>query len=154
MRKFFYKYWWFYYVLLFILIGWLIYSLMWKPLCEENIVYIHEKIEVAPEVNDPINIVVCNTEVKSGGQGRTTTTHELGRKAGQVYIEYDMDNIPDKMEVFYNGQLVATTRELVSNQGSLNFYYSAKPNEPNQCKVEMSAPEEGTAWQYRLNCPQ
>lgn len=158
MSKFFYKYWWFYYLLLFILIGWFIYSLYWEPSCKETTVYIREKKEVRNDEivkeKEKVKIVACNSEVKSGGQGMTKTTHSLGSSSGRIYVEYDMKKIPDKMEVFYDGKIVATTEDFVSYEGNLSFYYSANPNNPSICTIVISAPNEKTAWAYRLNCPQ
>jgi hypothetical protein len=92
--------------------------------------------------------------VKSGGKGETITIHELGNRSGIVNIQYDMENIPDKMDVYYNGNLVTTTRTLVSYNGFLSFKYNALNGNPTKCKVVLSAPEDGTSWQYLLNCPE
>lgn len=61
----------------------------------------------------------CNTETQSGGYGTTITTHFLGIDAGTVYINYDMYSIPDRMEVMYNGVVVAATSGNVSYTGIL-----------------------------------
>lgn len=148
MSRFFYRYWWLFYVLLFILIGWLIFSLLWQPYCGEPPEYGDDKIEEGSDKR-----VDCDSQVKSGGQGTIKITHELGERPGRALIQYDMHNVPDKMEVFYDGKLLVSTRGLTSYQGQLSFYYRAKPNNPKHCTVVISAPEEGTVWEYILHCP-
>jgi len=97
--------------------------------------------------------VPCNEEVKSGGQGVTNTVHPLGPTPGLITIGYDMLSIPDKLSVTYNGRVVATTSSLVSGKGMLRWYYYPQPGAPQFCTVNVSAPEDGTVWQYSLGCP-
>lgn len=168
MNSFFTKNWWLFYFLLFLMIGWLVYAILWQPKCE--LIYQesnggNDQVEqLQRELEDCINNennqnkssskVNCNAEVKSGGQGETTTTHELGSQKGNVVILYDMDNVPDQMNVFYNNKLVASTKRLVSNEGSLSFNYNPGKGDPTFCIVELSAPQEGTLWEYLLKCPE
>lgn len=102
----------------------------------------------------PPNTKPCDTdEAMQGGKGRTERNHNLGDQAGTVTINYDMVNIPDKIEVYYDGQLVAGTSGYVSNSGSISFYYPADPTKPKYCKVILTAPNDGTAWSYHIGCP-
>jgi hypothetical protein len=152
MREFFYKNWWLYYLILFLLIGWLIYSLLWYPICVNSFSSSNNGDQIT--TLDSSQNIMCNSQVKSGGKGETITIHELGNRSGIVNIQYDMENIPDKMDVYYNGNLVTTTRTLVSYNGFLSFKYNALNGNPTKCKVVLSAPEDGTSWQYLLNCPE
>lgn len=160
MNTFFYKNWWLYYLLLFLFIGWFIYSLMWHPHCGQTVEYPSCPEIECPEVLPPTTKeptsphIQCNNNVESGGQGTTTTIHDLGTKSGIVRIFYDMNNIPDQMDVHYDGQLVATTRNMVSHRGELTFNYQYQSNKPTYCKVTLSAPQSGTIWEYLLNCPE
>jgi hypothetical protein len=88
-----------------------------------------------------------------GEQGQTETKHSLGNKSGIVNISYDMYDRSDKMDVYYDGQLVATTSRLVSRDGNLTFKYNAQKGKPDYCVVVMTAPLEGTAWTYTVHCP-
>lgn len=58
----------------------------------------------------------CGQVTASGGQGTTKTRHALGPDAGTVGIIYDMFSIPDRLDGFYKGTLVASTGGLVSGQ--------------------------------------
>ena len=116
-----------------------------------------------PPVEDPVGTKPCDTEPKSGGAGVTRNTHHLGDEPGVVTITYDMNSQPDKLEVFYEGSLVASTRRIRGNQdgfvggdntatccGSLSFNYV--PNRERYCTVVVSGPY-GTSWKYNLSCP-
>ncbi len=95
----------------------------------------------------------CGQSTASGGQGTTKTRHALGRYAGTVSITYDMFSVPDRLDCFYRGVLVATTGGLVSGPGTLTWDYAPGSTDPPWCLVVMSAPNAGTAWTYTLACP-
>lgn len=88
-----------------------------------------------------------------GGQGQDETKYALGSKSGIVNISYDMVDEPDKMDVYYDGKLVATTSRLVSKTGALTFRYNAQIGKPEYCIVIMTAPRDGTHWYYTVHCP-
>jgi hypothetical protein len=58
----------------------------------------------------------CDVEKVSGGEGITSTLHDMGSNPGVVKIEYETYTVPDRIDVFYNGVWVAGTG---SNPGSL-----------------------------------
>jgi hypothetical protein len=172
------KYWWFFYVLLFILVGILILTLMkgcesekellgsrfdsthnkldslaWAIECGCNDVeYIRDTTIIQDTVVATRN---CDEEVRNGGQGRRQEfTHNLGNNPGTVKIVFDMYQIPDKMDVYYNDNLVASTNNYTSGYGGLEFYYPGPNAGPNYCKVVMMAPNNGTSWSYILGCPE
>ena len=156
-KKFWYRNWWLYYLLFFLLLGLLIYALLWTPRCEgaytpPTASQISEPQE--PQEPSPVEVVECNATVESGGQGRTVTRHALGSKAGRVVVEYEMYQRPDKLTIIYNGKVVATTGDVVSGYGSMGWDYPAQAGAPQECEVEVYAPEEDTKWDYQLNCPQ
>ena len=157
-KRFWYRNWWLYYLLFFLLLGVLIYALLWQPHCRAS----YSQEIPAPETPEPPKepqpsapeVVECNATVESGGQGRTVTRHALGSKAGRVVVEYEMYQRPDKLTVIYNGKVVATTGDVVSGYGSIGWDYPAQAGSPQECEVEVYAPEEDTKWDYQLNCPQ
>jgi len=102
-------------------------------------------------LNFAVNSAGCNVLIASGGQGTTFYSHTLGSTAGVVTVNYDFYPIPDRMDIYYNNVIVATTGGLVSGQGSLAFDYPATG--PSVCIIKMYAPLYGTAWQYKANCP-
>jgi hypothetical protein len=95
----------------------------------------------------------CGTATASGGQGVTKTRHGFGDQAGTVRIAYQMYTVPDRLDCYYRGVLVATTGGLVSGSGELNWHYDPQDGDPSWCLVVMSAPNDGTAWTYTLHCP-
>jgi len=95
----------------------------------------------------------CGQVTASGGQGVTRTRHALGLSPGLVRIAYDMYGIPDRLDCFYKGVLVASTGGLVSGTGTLQWNYAPASSDPAWCMVVMSAPNSGTAWVYTINCP-
>lgn len=95
----------------------------------------------------------CGQVTTSGGQGTTRTRHGLGPTPGLVSIAYQMYSVPDRLDCFYKGILVATTGGLVSGAGTLIWAYNPGHGEPHWCLVIVSAPQSGTAWTYTITCP-
>lgn len=58
----------------------------------------------------------CDVQRVSGGEGITSTLHNMGDMAGAVKIEYETYTVPDRIDVFYRGVWVAGTG---SNPGPL-----------------------------------
>jgi len=95
----------------------------------------------------------CNVQSGSGGVGTSFTTQLLGTTAGRVDIAYEMYGIPDQMDVYYNGVLVASTGGLVSGGSILTFNYNPPAGGPYFCTIRMYAPNNGTAWDFIAYCP-
>ncbi len=108
--------------------------------------------ECAPCVLDARPPQPCGATTASGGPGVTRTRHGLGPNAGIVQIDYEMFSIPDRLDCYYQGVLVATTGGPVSNAGTLTWSYAPGPGDPQWCLVIMTGPQ-GTAWTYSLHCP-
>lgn len=96
----------------------------------------------------------CGEATESGGSVTTRTRHALGVFPGTVSIAYEMFEIPDRLDCYYQGVLVATTGGLVSGAGTLHWAYAPQSGAPTWCLVVVSAPEDGTAWIYTVTCPQ
>lgn len=87
-----------------------------------------------------------------GGAGVHEMIHDFGSEPGQAVVEYQMWNIGDKMEVFYNGQLVATTGDFVSGTGSLTWNH--QPSGGNTLvTIRVISSSDDTSWVYLINCP-
>jgi hypothetical protein len=95
----------------------------------------------------------CGQVTASGGQGVTRTRHALGMTPGLVRITYDRYSIPDRLDCYYQGALVATTGGLVSGSGELSWTYEAQLVASTWCLIVVSAPQSGTGWTYLMNCP-
>jgi hypothetical protein len=120
--------------------------------CGDKGVNIPDTISTAPV--GPPNTSACNQLVKSGGQGLTSTEVYLGSTPGRVVINYNMYDIPDQIDIYYGGKLVHSTNRLVNNIGSLTWDFPADPSIGYSCVVVVHAPNNGTAWDYTVSCPQ
>jgi len=152
--SFFHRNWWLFYTALFLLIGLLVYAILWNP--NNKITVLEQQLKdcnTAGLIGTSENIVNCDARVQSGGQGNTQTQHLLGKKPGKIVLQYDMKTIPDEIEVFYDGQLVLSTNGLVSGTGQLEWGYKGESGKPDYCIVKISAPTPDTAWEYIVNCP-
>jgi hypothetical protein len=100
----------------------------------------------------PPGMLPCNVETASGGAGVTRNKHYVGNKPGLVTIRYNMKMIPDQMNVYYRGQLVASTNRPTSFFGGLSFNFQPVDGDYS-VMVEVVGPHRGTEWSYRLDCP-
>ncbi|GGH20423.1 hypothetical protein FAZ19_09875 [Sphingobacterium alkalisoli] len=161
MNTFFYKTWWLYYLLFFLLLGVLIYALLWQPVKRSHVQVLTKQLEdcrqaatiAATKPTLPITTVNCNAKVNSGGQGFTRTKHVLGNNSGTVILQYDTQLVPDELKLIYEDKVVAVTDGMVSGQGELKWHYDVDSGKPNYCYVEVSAPNDNTVWEYIVNCP-
>jgi hypothetical protein len=109
-------------------------------------------------------LVPCNTATKSGGDGITETAHSLGQHSGTVTINYNMKDVPDKLEVFYENKRVCSTFDIKRNNkgyvggknsagccNSISFYYPSIGD--NFCTVIITGGGSTTEWFYTLRCP-
>jgi len=119
-------------------------------------------------INDPRKcknkLKACDEYTKPGGEGIKKTKHALGKNSGLVTISYNMDEQPDKLEVFYEGKRVCSTLDIPGNDngfvgggnsagssGTLTFCY--RPNNDRHCTIKVTGPTSGTTWRYTLHCP-
>ena len=173
MRNFFYKYWGLYYIIFFLLLGLLIYALLWTPdfsRFTKTINDMNNQLKdcrnIVPQPIDTTKVVIdttttridntinCDATVKSGGTGETITQHDLGKNSGTIVIDYNMRSLPDEINVYYDNKLVASSNGLVSGNNTLQFRYIAVAGKPTFCIVKITAPDNNTEWSYLLNCPQ
>ena len=95
----------------------------------------------------------CNTVTESGGQGAFSRSYSIG--AGTVFsFSYDAYTIPDAFTVFTlnrtSGQWAQafSTGGLVSGRGNQNLSTGGSP----YAAVTVTAPNQGTAWEFTLGC--
>jgi len=88
----------------------------------------------------------------------------LGTLSGRVIIKYDMKNMPDKLEVFYEKKRIASTFQVHGNvdgfvggdnpsgaDGTLIFDYAHHID--GFIEIVVTAPGAGTSWNYHVSCP-
>jgi hypothetical protein len=108
---------------------------------------------MAPMAADsPIGVVaaMCDTTQQSGGQGTTRLSIDMMATSGTFPVDYEMYQIPDQLEVFYEGNVIYTTGGLVSGASSASVTFSGSTA---VVEVVISAPEEGTLWDVFIGCP-
>jgi hypothetical protein len=120
------------------------------------------------EVTEPEE---CSGTVQ-GESGLTITTHQLPNKAGKVAINYTTYSIPDRIDVFYDGQWVGGTGTAPANgippasncydgtagyvgkTGVIEFNYSPQSGKPTTFEVyAYGCFGADTAWMYSITCP-
>lgn len=89
----------------------------------------------------------CQTLTQSGGQGTFSYASDVGSASGTVSFSYNAYSIPDAFTVTNADQTVFTTNGLVSGTGGNSFPISA-----STVFVTVSAPNNGTAWDFVLGC--
>jgi hypothetical protein len=96
----------------------------------------------------------CGAATEAGGAGVTRTRHQMGRTSGTVTLTYQMQTIPDQLDVYdASGNLLATTGGPVSGAGVLTFAWSAPTGiELPWVLVVVTGPS-GTVWSYTIGCP-
>ena len=170
------RYYWFVWMLFLLSLGLLIWCLkkpIEKPVCNAS-----TQLELIQRLEDQLQhccvcqrenqsnaaLLPCNQEQTSGGEGVTERHHGLGNSPGTVTVSFDMKNQPDKIEIFYEGRLLASSNSIPGNDNgfvggwnragccnSLSFYYPAREK---FCIVRITGPEKNTQWDYTLGCPQ
>ncbi|GAD85404.1 hypothetical protein [Nocardia asteroides] len=97
----------------------------------------------------------CNTSTKSGGEGVTTTSHQLGVAGPTSFVlSYETLNIPDRIQVFYEGGQVLDTGYIGDNinQGTGSAVVSLPAGTATTVTVRVSGMDD-TQWEYTVNCP-
>ena len=96
----------------------------------------------------------CAQHSSNGKNEIAVDYYELGQRSGKVTVFYSMATIPDMMEIYYDGALVATTNDAVKGEGSLSWDYVYQRGKPTHFVVKMvPSTDENTVWSYELSCP-
>jgi hypothetical protein len=95
----------------------------------------------------------------SGGYTGAQAQHEtldLGRNGVTFTVDYSAYSIPDRFDVIYRGNRIATTGGLVSGSGTLTVQLPFDATNPKDGLVIIAVYglDPGTAWDYAVNCPQ
>lgn len=91
------------------------------------------------------------TPSHGGGAGVHENTHTMG-KGGRVVIEYQMWYQPDRMDILYRGQIIASTNTHVSGTGRLIFNL-VPVGADTDITVRVSSLDGTTSWTYIMTCP-
>lgn len=97
----------------------------------------------------------CNQNTISGGAGVTQTRHDLGRGGPATFdLRWETRNIPDIIDVYYQGGLVFSTGYVGDNlnEGTGSALVSLPPGNDTNVLVKVTGPN-GTVWDYTVGCP-
>jgi len=87
----------------------------------------------------------------SGGPDPVTNIVDMGMNRGSVTIDYDFFTLPDRMRVYYEGELLADTG-LISGTGRLDLEFGPGTSTLLTVTVnETGNPEPMTEWRYTLS---
>jgi hypothetical protein len=117
----------------------------------------------------------CQSIAFDGDNQPRSFTYNLGKKSGWVIISYDMRTIPDRMEVYYNGELAGETKDelgfldvgngqiidfsklkgFATKLGAIRFYYEYNKNSPTEILVRIIPNQQytSTKWNFDMKCP-
>ncbi len=106
----------------------------------------------------PPNTMPCNQETNSGGRGITETRHYLGPRPGQVSLNMQNYQAPDRIRVYHKGRLLAETPGFVPGRGVITFNWNPPPGstaDDQVVTVEVTGDpsQPTTKWNYTLGCP-
>ncbi|MDD5229096.1 MAG: flagellar hook-associated protein FlgL [Methylococcales bacterium] len=85
----------------------------------------------------------------SGGTGVTEKNYTIGSAGGDFKVSYNMDTVPDKMDVYVNDQLMTSTNNSVSGAGTLTI---PTANLPAGAKIKVVvAGGDSSSWRFNVN---
>lgn len=98
----------------------------------------------------------CNASTQSGGDGITTTNHELGGSGPMTFnLRYETYTLQDKIEVLYHGKIIADTGWVgdAINQGTGVLTVNVPAGASSVVQVRVNGGGSTTKWDYTVNCP-
>lgn len=119
-------------------------------------------------------VKVCGQPVTQKGKNIVYQEfYDLGKRNGLVEINYNVYTIPDRIEVIYNGEIVAQTSNnsfksweqydflnlinlgYAQFDGTLSFDYKYEAKKPTYILIRVIPHQEitTTEWTYTVNCP-
>ncbi|WP_151734139.1 PKD domain-containing protein ['Paenibacillus yunnanensis' Narsing Rao et al. 2020] len=123
-----------------------------KASASATIVVNPKPVPPPPPVPPPSNSIQCGRNTQSGGGSLTENEHEMGAARGTVKLTYNMNSAPDRLDVYYQNQLLASTNKEVAGSGTLTFSYNPVGG-ITQIKVVVTSTANSTQWDYLVNCP-
>ena len=93
----------------------------------------------------------CPSTRESGGRGTYRFTIDMILTAGTFPVYYQMYTIPDALTISYEGNVLFDTGGLVSGSNSFSLSFSGSSS---KVEVLITAPNQGTAWNLFIGCPE
>lgn len=137
---------------------------------QEEIDTLNNKINATIQRNTPCGY----SKEYSGGHTPYTEIRNLGNKSGKVTINFNSFDIPDRLEVIYDGKLVSVSNQnsftpvngdnfdylidlgFSQNQNVFYFNYNYQINKPTELLVRVIPNEKypSTEWTLYISCPE
>ena len=96
----------------------------------------------------------CASKDQEGEHKIDIQYYDLGDKSGIVKVRYDMYQVEDMIEVYYDGEMVGSSSGLVVGKGNILWNYNATDGRPSRFMVKIiPGPVKTTKWRYDLICP-
>lgn len=95
-------------------------------------------------------IQFCDREQASGGTQGDRRTLQMTTNQGKVEIEYEMFDVPDRLQLIYEGEEILDTG-FISGAGSLSVPFQG--NSGRLDVVLTGNTTTSTQWNYQLSCP-
>lgn len=102
--------------------------------------------DAMPVVKDPIATFI---ETANGGTGTTEKNYTIGSAGGDFKVTYNMDAVPDKMDIYVDDKLMASTKSAVSGAGTLTIPTADLPA-GSKVKVVVSG-DDSTSWRFNVS---
>lgn len=100
---------------------------------------------------DRLGMEFCNQEQASGGQEGDARTIQLTKNQGEIQVDYEMFQVPDRFQVFYEGRELLDTG-FISGNGRLSVPFQGTSG---RIEVILTGNEKDatTKWKYTISCP-
>lgn len=111
------------------------------------------------------NRIACASFVENGGIGGAEIIVDLGTATGLVTLNFEAYTVPDIFAIEYDGVEVANSgyrgtsgtydgvAVTVAGGGTGSISFTKSTATPTWCKVIVTAPFTGTAWEFTCGCP-
>jgi hypothetical protein len=106
-----------------------------------------------PPPPPPGPVEQCDTDVSAAGRHNDRRTVNLGTEPGRVTIDFNHYRVPDRIEVWYHGLMLASTPGMVNGRNRISFNWQPQFNDPYVEVVVVANRMFPTRWVYRVNCP-
>lgn len=90
------------------------------------------------------------SEATNGGEGVIEKFYTIGTGGGEFEVNYNMNTVPDRMDIYVNNQLVVTTEKPVEGRGTFTIPADKLPDGA-QIKIVMTGNKPDTVWDYDVN---
>jgi len=88
-------------------------------------------------------------EAANGAAGITEKNYTIGSAGGDLKVSYNMDAVPDKMDIYVNDQLMTSTKNAVLGAGTLMIPTAALPAGA-KVKVVVGGAD-STSWRFNVS---